>query len=54
MALGDVTSIVEQAATVPTEDIARHEAFWSTIRAKFKLKPHYIKLENGYYSMQPQ
>ena len=54
VALGDVTSLFAQAAQVPPEDLARDEAFWSTIRAKFKLKPDYINLENGYYCMQPQ
>ena len=54
VALGDVTSLFAQAAHVPAEDLARDEAFWATIRAKFKLKAEYINLENGYYCMQPQ
>jgi selenocysteine lyase/cysteine desulfurase len=54
LAFGDVASLFAQAAQVPVEDLARDEAFWSKIRAKFKLKPDYINLENGYYCMQPQ
>ncbi len=54
LALGDVSSLFAEAAHIPAEDLAQDEAFWSTIRAKFKLKADYINLENGYYCMQPQ
>jgi selenocysteine lyase/cysteine desulfurase len=32
--------------------MAGDESFWTTIRAKYRLKPDYINLESGYYSMQ--
>ena len=35
-------------------EVARNEAYWETIRSGYKLKPDYINLENGYYSMTPQ
>jgi len=54
VALGDVTSLFAETAHVPAADLAQDEAFWATIRAKFKLKADYINLENGYYCMQPQ
>lgn len=54
VAFADVASLFAEAAHVPAEDLAQDEAFWSIIRAKFKLKPDYINLENGYYCMQPQ
>ncbi len=54
LALGDVSSLFAEAAHIPAGDLAQDEAFWSTIRAKFKLKADYINLENGYYCMQPQ
>ena len=54
VALGDVASLFAATAHLPAEDLAQDEAFWSTIRAKFKLKADYINLENGYYCMQPQ
>jgi selenocysteine lyase/cysteine desulfurase len=34
------------------EQIAQDDAFWTAIRAKYRLKPDYINLESGYYSMQ--
>lgn len=54
VALGDVKSLFAEAANVPAEELAQDEAFWTAIRAKFKLKADYINLENGYYCMQPQ
>ena len=54
LALGDVRSLFAAAAHVPAAELAQDEAFWSAIRAKYKLKPDYINLENGYYCMQPQ
>src|SRR6187402_3894308 len=39
-------------AGLSTEQIAQDDAFWTAIRAKYRLKPDYINLESGYYSMQ--
>jgi selenocysteine lyase/cysteine desulfurase len=39
-------------ANLPAERLAEDEAFWSAIRAKYRLKPDYINLESGYYSIQ--
>ena len=39
-------------AGLSTEQIAQDDAFWTEIRAKYRLKPDYINLESGYYSMQ--
>src|SRR5688572_16888796 len=39
-------------AGLPAEQLAEEENFWLAIRAKYRLKPDYINLENGYYSMQ--
>jgi selenocysteine lyase/cysteine desulfurase len=39
-------------AGMPAEQLAQDDAFWSAIRAKYRLKPDYINLESGYYSMQ--
>jgi selenocysteine lyase/cysteine desulfurase len=41
-------------AEMPVERLAEEEAFWLTIRGKYRLKPDYINLESGYYSMQAQ
>jgi selenocysteine lyase/cysteine desulfurase len=39
-------------ADVPADQLATDESFWTSIRAKYRLKPDYINLESGYYSMQ--
>jgi len=39
---------------MPHSELAQDEAFWATIRGKYKLTPEYINLENGYYSMQAE
>lgn len=39
-------------ADLPPDRLAQDETFWSAIRAKYRLKPDYINLESGYYSMQ--
>ena len=39
-------------ADIPVERLAEDEAFWTAIRGKYRLKPDYINLESGYYSIQ--
>jgi selenocysteine lyase/cysteine desulfurase len=39
-------------ADLPAARLAEDEAFWTAIRAKYRLKPDYINLESGYYSIQ--
>ena len=39
-------------AEMPVAMLAEDEPFWTAIRAKYRLKPDYINLESGYYSMQ--
>src|SRR6476646_2480050 len=41
-----------RGADLPAERLADDEAFWTAIRAKYRLKPDYINLESGYYSIQ--
>lgn len=36
------------------QGVAEKEDFWKTIRQAYRLKPDYINLENGYYSMQSE
>src|SRR5215211_2163413 len=43
-----------QYAEMPVERLAEDEAFWLAIRGKYRLKPDYINLESGYYSLQAQ
>jgi selenocysteine lyase/cysteine desulfurase len=50
--LGD--KLWAQYAALPVERLAEDEAFWAAIRGKYRLKPDYVNLESGYYSMQSQ
>ncbi len=36
------------------QEAAENEDFWNTLRKAYRLKPDYINLENGYYSMQSE
>jgi selenocysteine lyase/cysteine desulfurase len=54
LAIGDVKTLFAGVADAPVAELAQDEVFWASIRAKYKLKPDYINLENGYYCMQPQ
>lgn len=55
MAFGpDLNTLFARHAHVPAAALAEDEKFWATIRTKFKLKPDYINLENGYYCFQPE
>jgi selenocysteine lyase/cysteine desulfurase len=46
--------LLAEYTAMPIERLAEEEAFWGTIRGKYKLKPDYINLESGYYSIQAQ
>ncbi|MDB4889136.1 MAG: aminotransferase class [Gemmatimonadetes bacterium] len=50
--LGD--KLWAQYAEQPAEALARDDTFWTLIRSKYRLKPDYINLENGYFSMQSE
>jgi selenocysteine lyase/cysteine desulfurase len=47
-------SVLSRYMAMPHTELAQDEAFWGTIRGKYKLTPDYINLENGYYSMQAE
>ena len=47
-------SLLARYARIPHEQVAQDEAFWASIRGKYRLTPDYINLENGYYSMQSE
>ena len=48
--LGD--TLWARVADLPADQLADDEAFWGAIREKYRLKPDYINLESGYYSIQ--
>ena len=47
-------NVLARYSRMPYAELAQDEAFWAAIRAKYRLVPDYINLENGYYSMQAQ
>jgi selenocysteine lyase/cysteine desulfurase len=46
--------LLAEYSNMPVERLAEDEAFWGTIRGKYRLKPDYVNLESGYYSIQAQ
>ena len=50
--LGD--RVWAQYADVSAPALAMDDDFWTLIRGKYRLKPDYINLESGYYSMQAE
>ena len=52
MLLGD--RLWAQYAELPPRVLAEDEPFWALIREKYRLKPDYINLENGYYCFLPE
>jgi len=43
-----------QYSGLAPDALAREEPFWAAIRSKFRLKPEYINLENGFFCMMPE
>ena len=41
--------LLARLASTPAGELAADEPFWAAMRAKFKLTPDYINLENGFY-----
>ena len=41
-----------QYEPLPAATLAEDETFWTALRTRYRLKPDYINLEHGYYSMQ--
>ena len=50
----DLNALFARYAHVPAGELAQDAQFWATIRSKFRLKPDYINLENGYYCFLPE
>jgi len=41
-------------AAMPSAQLAQEEAFWASIRGRFRVTDEYVNLENGYYLMQSE
>jgi selenocysteine lyase/cysteine desulfurase len=50
--IGD--SLWAKYAPMPPAILAGEAEFWDALRGKYRLKPDYINLESGYFSMQPE
>lgn len=48
--LGD--TLWARFADLPPSQLAREDDFWAAVREKYRLKPDYINLESGYYTIQ--
>lgn len=47
-------TMIEAVSDMNPTALAEDEKFWDGIRQRYRLKPDYINLENGYYCIQPQ
>ncbi len=54
VSLDVLSKTLDSVSHIPSSELASDEDFWLSIRKGYKLKPDYINLENGYYSIQPQ
>jgi selenocysteine lyase/cysteine desulfurase len=52
--LNAFSSLVDEHAHVPLDELAEDEDFWQKVREGYKLKTDYINLENGYYCFMPE
>ena len=46
--------VLARITATPPLVLAEDEAFWTALRARFKLTPDYVNLENGFYCFQPE
>jgi selenocysteine lyase/cysteine desulfurase len=53
-AFGNIDKWIKKYEHIAPAALASEEDFWAGIRSGYRLKPEYINLENGYYSILPQ
>ena len=51
--LCDIEAAAGRIAHLHPEEAARDEEFWSLVQRAYRQSPHFINLENGYFSPQP-
>ena len=49
-----ISKLIDSVSNLTPEAVAKDDDFWAEIRKGYVLKPEYINLENGYYSIMPQ
>ena len=54
MPLEELEKSISKIENLSLPQVAQNEDFWSDIRKAYRLKPDYINLENGYFSMQSE
>jgi selenocysteine lyase/cysteine desulfurase len=54
MSLETLEKTLSKIDHLSADEVAKNEDFWKDIRQAYRLKPDYINLENGYYSMQSE
>lgn len=52
--LEDIAGALAQRSHLSPQAIASDESFWYHIQKAYKQSPHFINLENGYFSPQPE
>ena len=53
-AFGNMDKWIQKYEHLAPAVLASEEKFWAGIRSGYRIKPDYINLENGYYSILPQ
>src|SRR5205809_4569977 len=51
---GSLAEWIRKFSSLSAEDLANDESFWAGVRKKYRIKPDYINLENGYYCFMPE
>jgi selenocysteine lyase/cysteine desulfurase len=51
---GSLEDWIRKFSSISAEHLAEDENFWIGIRKKYRIKPDYINLENGYYCFMPE
>jgi selenocysteine lyase/cysteine desulfurase len=51
---GSLEEWIRKFSSMSAEDLANDESFWTGVRKKYRIKPDYINLENGYYCFMPE
>jgi len=52
--LSAIGKVVDAVTHMSPAETTNDDDFWQSVRGGYKLKPDYINLENGYYSIMPQ
>jgi selenocysteine lyase/cysteine desulfurase len=54
LSIDSFADLMQSVSSVPSNDLAKEEEFWLTIRKGYRLNPDMINFENGYYNFLPE